>query len=77
MKCFMTLTDRFVRRGHDLAPLVDKGLITELTKRLASAGDTTQSTSSVTTIVNLLSTLCRGSSGAAQVSLFVSYVNVI
>ena len=69
----MTLADRFVRRGHDPVPLLEKGLITELTKKLKAAGDisgTSEPTSplSITTIVNLISTLCRGSSAAAHVS---------
>lgn len=63
----MTLTDRFIRRGHDLGPLLDKGLISELTKRLAAASDSTSS-QSVSIIVNLLSALCRGSANAALVS---------
>ena len=69
MKCFMTLADRFIRKGHDPAPLADKGLIVELNNQLKSAGENTDQTSShaVTTIVNLLSTLCRGSTQGAHV----------
>ena len=67
IKCFMTLTDRFIRRGSDLKSLTDKGLIQELTKRLASASDSS-SPQSVSIIVNLLSALIRGSAGATHVS---------
>ena len=78
MKCFMTLADRFVRRGHDPVPLADKCLLTELMKLLKGAGQSQvgmatssgppASTHSITTIVNLLSTLCRGSAAATHVS---------
>ena len=70
----MTLADRFVRRGHDPVPLMEKGLLTELTKRLKAVGDVdmssdvASSTQSVATVVNLLSTLCRGSTAASRVS---------
>lgn len=75
----MTLTDRFIRRGCDLSPLLSKGLVNELTKRLAGASDQSISSQSVHVIVNLLSALCRGSSSAANVSvvhpLFTNYFN--
>jgi E3 ubiquitin-protein ligase HECTD1 len=69
-KCFVTLTDRFVRKGHDLTPIISKGLVSELTKKLASVGETPSSSQSITTIVNLLLTLCRGSAKAAHVSVY-------
>ena len=72
MKCFVGLADRFIRRGKDPAPIAEKGLIEELMKRLsqvgkplaaAQGGATPEKPSghSINTIVNLLSTLCRGS----------------
>uniref|UniRef100_A0A1X7TZ16 E3 ubiquitin-protein ligase n=1 Tax=Amphimedon queenslandica TaxID=400682 RepID=A0A1X7TZ16_AMPQE len=70
IKCFMTLIDRFIRRGHDVNPLIDKGLIHELTKRLAAVSDSSSSSpQSVSIIVNLLSTLIRGSSSTANAVL--------
>lgn len=80
MKCFVALADRFIRRGKDPAPIAKKGLIEELLKRLAQVGNplpVTQgggvtpekpSSHSVNTIVNLLSTLCRGSPTITHVS---------
>lgn len=76
MKCFVGLADRFIRRGKDPAPIVEKGLIEELIKRLSQVGQplvAAQATPekpsgySVTTIINLLSTLCRGSAGITHV----------
>ena len=79
LKCFMMLSDRFIRRGRDPAPIAEKGLLPELIGRLKSlnAGGPSSSSSStsgpvgstpdrpsghtVTTIITLLSTLCRGS----------------
>ena len=64
---------RFFRRGKDPAPIAEKGLTQELVQRLALIGQpvvTSQgggatpekpSGYTVTTIVNLLSTLCRSS----------------
>ena len=72
----MTLADRFVRRTQDPAPLADKGLIMELTQRLKKAGQASGDVQqlgavySVTTIVNLLSILCRGSSKVTHVRPF-------
>ena len=80
MKCFVTLADRFIRRGKDPAPIVEKGLIKELIKRLSHVGQPHVSAQgggasaekpsghSVTTIINLLSTLCRGSPVITHVS---------
>lgn len=83
MKCFVALADRFIRRGKDPAPIVEKGLIEELMRRLSQIGKPLSSTSqgggsgatpekpsghSVNTIVNLLSTLCRGSPTITHVS---------
>lgn len=95
MKCFVALADRFIRRGKDPAPIVEKGLIQELMKRLSQIGKplptaTSSSSSSaaattsasqaggatpekpsghsVNVIVNLLSTLCRGSPSITHVS---------
>lgn len=74
LKCFMMLADRFIRRGRDPAPIAEKGLIRELISRLMSlspapsssapsTGNSADRTSghTVTTIISLLSTLCRGS----------------
>ncbi|KAK3734839.1 hypothetical protein QZH41_011760, partial [Actinostola sp. cb2023] len=73
LRCFASLADRFTRRGTDPEPLAQHGLTKELLERLAnaagpnldrsgSASATPDSKStSVSTIVSLLSTLCRGS----------------
>ncbi len=79
MKCFVTLADRFIRRGKDPAPIAEKGLMEVMVRRLASIGEASSVTPAgstpekpsghaVTTIVNLLSTLCRGSSSITHVS---------
>lgn len=79
MKCFVGLADRFIRRGKDPAPIAEKGLVEELLKRLSQVGKpysaqgggaTPEKPSghSVNTIVNLLSTLCRGSQTVTHVS---------
>ena len=74
----MTLIDRFIRRGHDVNPLIDKGLIQELTKRLAGVSDSSSSSpQSVSIIVNLLSTLIRGSSSTANVLLLLLLFNYL
>ena len=80
MKCFVGLADRFIRRGKDPAPIVEKGLIEELIRRLSQVGHSLASGQggsgatpekpsghSVTTIINLLSTLCRGSPNITHV----------
>ena len=88
MKCFVGLADRFIRRGKDPAPIVEKGLIQELIRRLSQVGQPASggtgqggggggggatpekpSSHSVTTIINLLLTLCRGSPNITHVSL--------
>lgn len=83
MKCFVGLADRFIRRGKDPAPIAERGLIEELIKRLSQVGQpltTAQgggggitpekpSGHSVNTIVNLFSTLCRGSPTITHVRL--------
>lgn len=79
MRCFVTLADRFIRRGKDPAPIAEKGLAEELIGRLMRVGQpltTTQggttpekpSGHAVTTLINLLSTLCRGSPAITHVS---------
>lgn len=81
MRCFASLADRFTRRAVDPAPLAEHGLTSELLERLASAavvpGDKgggggatpdSKSSTSVSTIVSLLSTLCRGSPNVTHVS---------
>ncbi len=83
MKCFVGLADRFIRRGKDPAPIVENGLIEELIRRLAQVGQSSASGGqggggsappekpsghSVATIINLLSTLCRGSPNITHVS---------
>ena len=89
MKCFVALADRFIRRGKDPAPIVGKGLVEELMKRLsmigkplpsAQAGGATPekpSSHSVNTIVNLLSTLCRGSPTITHVSAFYFFSSIL
>ena len=72
MRCFVTLADRFIRRGKDPAPIAEKGLTEELIRRLIRVGQPLTSVQggttpekpsghTVSTLVNLLSTLCRGS----------------
>ena len=80
LKCFMMLADRFIRRGRDPAPIAEKGLIAELIGRLMSLSPLTSSSApvgsapdrtsghTITTIINLLSTLCRGSPTITNVS---------
>ena len=83
MKCFVTLADRFIRRGRDPAPIAEKGLIEELIQQLsqigqplavAQGGATPEKPTghTVTTIINLLSTLCRGSPTITHVSCFLT-----
>ena len=83
MRCFMTLADRFIRRGKDPAPIANKGLVQELVSKLASIGQPVAVAQggatpekptghAVTTIVNLLSTLCRGSPTITHVRLYCS-----
>jgi len=75
LRCFASLADRFTRRGVDPVPLAKHGLVPELLHRLDKAGSDaptpsslsanseTKSTVSVSTVISLLSTLCRGSPG--------------
>ena len=79
MKCFVMLADRFIRRGCDTAPIASKGLVEELVSRLGGvgtqlapggqAGGTLEKSSvqTVSTIVNLLATLCCGSASITHV----------
>lgn len=81
MKCFVMLADRFIRRACDTAPIASKGLIDELVNRLGAAGSQLTpggqsggtaekpSTQTVSTIVNLLATLCRGSASITHVRM--------
>ena len=83
LRCFASLADRFTRRGVDPAPLAEHGLSSELLDRLASAAalagektgssgttpDSKSNNTSVSTIVSLLSTLCRGSPSVTHVCL--------
>lgn len=79
MRCFVTLADRFIRRGHDPAPIAAGGLVPVLVGQLEQIGQLATapvgvvapekpSGHTVTTIVNLLSTLCRGSPTITRVS---------
>lgn len=79
MKSFVALADRFIRRGKDPAPIASEGVQKVLIQRLSSIGQpavVAQATGSaekpsgqsVNTIVNLLSTLCRGSPTITHVS---------
>ena len=82
LRCFASLADRFTRRAVDPAPLAEHGLTNELLERLASAAavpdkgsggggatpDSKSNNPSVSTIVSLLSTLCRGSPSVTHVS---------
>lgn len=76
LRCFASLADRFTRRGTDPEPLAQHGLTKELLERLSNAAgpnldrsvgsasatpDSKNNSTSVSTIVSLLSTLCRGS----------------
>ena len=77
MKCFVMLADRFIRRACDTSPIACNGLIDELVNRLAAAaglqltpGGTSAekpSSQTVSVIVNLLATLCRGSASITHV----------
>ncbi|KAK3576282.1 hypothetical protein CHS0354_036017 [Potamilus streckersoni] len=76
LRCFATLADRFTRRGVDPAPLAQHGLIEDLLERLHRAGEPGQTavsgtpdvknSPSVSTVISLLSTLCRGSPSVTQ-----------
>lgn len=79
MKSFVALADRFIRRGKDPAPIASEGVQKVLLQRLSSIGQpsvTAQASGSgdkpsgqsVSIIVNLLSTLCRGSPSITHVS---------
>lgn len=79
MKSFVALADRFIRRGKDPAPIAGEGVQKVLIQRLTSIGQPSAvaqasgsgdkpSGQSVNTIVNLLSTLCRGSPTVTHVS---------
>lgn len=79
LRCFASLADRFTRKGIDPIPLAQHGLIDELLQRLQRAGETSHNVSlastpgaktpesksspSISTVISLLSTLCRGSPG--------------
>lgn len=79
LRCFASLADRFTRKGVDPVPLAQHGLIDELLQRLQRAGETSHNVSlastpgaktpesksspSISTVISLLSTLCRGSPG--------------
>ncbi len=80
MKSFVALADRFIRRGKDPAPIASEGVQKVLIQRLTSIGQPSTvaqasgsgdkpSGQSVNTIVNLLSTLCRGSPTVTHVSI--------
>lgn len=84
LKCFASLADRFIRRGIDPAPLAEHNLMDVLLSRLSSAATSSnvmpstprgqassesKSSPSVSTIISLLSTLCRGSPSITYVRL--------
>ena len=79
MKSFVALADRFIRRGKDPSPIASEGVQRVLIQRLSSIGQPAAlaqassgdkpSGQSVNTIVNLLSTLCRGSPAITHVRL--------
>ena len=83
LRCFINLADRFIRKGQDPAPLTDQGLTQELIDRLMKLNTSSQtpqavlpggtpdrpSTSSTSNVINLLSSLCRGSAGFTHVSV--------
>ena len=82
LKCFMMLADRFIRRGRDPAPIAEKGLVKELIGRLmllapptssGPVGSTPDKTSghTITTIISLLSVLCRGSPVITRVCIYI------
>ena len=84
MKSFVALADRFIRRGKDPAPIASEGVQKVLIERLSSIGQPSAlaqasvsgdkpSGQSVNTIVNLLSTLCRGSPTITHVSTSINY----
>ena len=90
LRCFASLADRFTRRGVDPAPLAEHGLSSELLERLASAAasagektgtsgatpDAKSSNTSVSTIVSLLSTLCRGSPSVTHVCKITTTIRI-
>ena len=77
LRCFASLADRFTRRGIDPAPLAQHGLLDQLLIRLSSIRLSSnqpshqssnqvsvpeiKTSSSISTVISLLSTLCRGS----------------
>ncbi|XP_065564117.1 E3 ubiquitin-protein ligase HECTD1-like isoform X3 [Artemia franciscana] len=85
LRCFASLADRFMRKGIDPGPLAEHGLVPALLSRLASAGGSQAATAertavtstpegktpsqSVSTVVGLLSALCRGSPGTTHTLL--------
>ncbi|XP_074662874.1 E3 ubiquitin-protein ligase HECTD1-like [Tubulanus polymorphus] len=81
LRCFASLADRFTRRNVDPAPLAQHGLVDDLLQRLSNAGGPgntpatpgasaatpeTKSSPSISTVISLLSTLCRGSPGVTH-----------
>ncbi|XP_064621516.1 E3 ubiquitin-protein ligase HECTD1-like isoform X2 [Lineus longissimus] len=79
LRCFASLADRFTRRSVEPAPLAKHGLVADLLQRLAASGvagpgisstpggaaatPEIKSSPSISTVISLLSTLCRGSPG--------------
>jgi E3 ubiquitin-protein ligase HECTD1 len=82
LRCFASLADRFTRRSVDPAPLAKNGLVGDLLQRLAASGicgpgisstpggatatPEIKSSPSISTVISLLSTLCRGSPGVTN-----------
>ena len=89
MKSFVALADRFIRRGKDPAPIASEGVLKVLIQRLSNIGQPSSAVAqasgpgdkpsgqSVNTIVNLFSTLCRGSPTITHVGCGLRSLNVL
>ena len=81
LRCFINLVDRFIRKGQDPALIAEQGLTQELITRLMKLNTLTltpqsslsgstpdrPSTSSTSSVINLLTSLCRGSASFTHV----------
>uniref|UniRef100_UPI00358EE47C E3 ubiquitin-protein ligase HECTD1-like n=1 Tax=Myxine glutinosa TaxID=7769 RepID=UPI00358EE47C len=82
LRCFVSLADRFMRRGVDPAPLAEHGLTAELVSRLAAAGGLAPGQSSTGTPQPSCGappaiTSTPGSGFSSQVSTIVSLLSAL